>query len=188
MAHLLEHLIFKGSKNFVDPARQFKARGFEINGTTWLDRTNYYLTFPASEDNLKWALAWSADAMVNSFIARKDLDSEMSVVRNEFEMGENDPASVMLKRMQSMLFRLAQLRQQHDRRAQRHRERQNREPAGFLPEVLPARQRRPDGGRQVRRAAGAQRDCRHLWQAAETQRVLPNNGRSSRRPMASASS
>ncbi|MBL8406313.1 MAG: insulinase family protein [Candidatus Accumulibacter sp.] len=104
MAHLLEHLIFKGSKNFVDPARQFKARGFEINGSTWLDRTNYYLTFPASEDNLKWALAWSADAMVNSFIARKDLDSEMSVVRNEFEMGENNPSSVMLKRMQSMLF------------------------------------------------------------------------------------
>ncbi|MCM8622600.1 MAG: insulinase family protein [Candidatus Accumulibacter sp.] len=104
MAHLLEHLIFKGSKNFVDPARQFKARGFEINGSTWLDRTNYYLTFPASEDNLNWALAWSADAMVNSFIARKDLDSEMSVVRNEFEMGENNPSSVMLKRMQSMLF------------------------------------------------------------------------------------
>lgn len=104
MAHLLEHLIFKGSKNFLDPAREFKARGFQINGTTWLDRTNYYLTFPASADNVRWALAWTADAMVNSFIARKDLDTEMSVVRNEFEMGENDPASVMLKRMQSLLF------------------------------------------------------------------------------------
>jgi zinc protease len=56
MAHLLEHLIFKGSKRFPDPTRQFQARGFEINGTTWLDRTNYYLTFPASDDNLKWAL------------------------------------------------------------------------------------------------------------------------------------
>ncbi|WP_299065326.1 pitrilysin family protein [Accumulibacter sp.] len=104
MAHLLEHLIFKGSRNFPDPAREFKARGFQINGTTWLDRTNYYLTFPASDDNIRWALAWSADAMVNSFIARKDLDTEMTVVRNEFEMGENDPASVMLKRMQSLLF------------------------------------------------------------------------------------
>jgi zinc protease len=104
MAHLLEHLIFKGSKRFPDPTRQFQARGFEINGTTWLDRTNYYLTFPASDDNLKWALSWSADAMVNSFIARKDLESEMSVVRNEFEMGENEPASVMFKRLQSMLF------------------------------------------------------------------------------------
>ena len=104
MAHLLEHLMFKGSKNFPDPTREFKSRGFRINGTTWLDRTNYYVTFPATADNLKWALAWSADAMVNSSIARKDLDSEMSVVRNEFEMGENQPASVMLKRLQSMLF------------------------------------------------------------------------------------
>ncbi|MEF8701784.1 MAG: pitrilysin family protein [Candidatus Accumulibacter sp. UW26] len=104
MAHLLEHLIFKGSKRFPDVSRQFQARGFEINGTTWLDRTNYYLTFAASDDNLKWALAWSADAMVNSFIARKDLESEMSVVRNEFEMGENEPASVLFKRLQAMLF------------------------------------------------------------------------------------
>lgn len=104
MAHLLEHLMFKGSKNFPDPTREFKTRGFQINGSTWLDRTNYYLTFPASDDNLQWALAWNADAMVNSHIARKDLDSEMSVVRNEFEMGENSPSSVMLKRTQSLLF------------------------------------------------------------------------------------
>ncbi len=104
MAHLLEHLIFKGSKNFPDPAREFKARGFQINGTTWLDRTNYYLTFPANDDNVRWALSWIADSMVNSHIARKDLDTEMTVVRNEFEMGENDPASVMMKRMQSLLY------------------------------------------------------------------------------------
>lgn len=104
MAHLLEHLIFKGSKNVPDPTREFKARGFDFNGTTWLDRTNYYLTFPANDDNIRWALAWVADAMVNSHVSRKDLDSEMSVVRNEFEMGENDPTSVMLKRMQSLLF------------------------------------------------------------------------------------
>lgn len=56
MAHLLEHLIFKGSKNFPDPSREFTKRGFEINGSTSLDRTNYHLTFPASEDRLKWAL------------------------------------------------------------------------------------------------------------------------------------
>ncbi|RDE49893.1 MAG: insulinase family protein [Candidatus Accumulibacter meliphilus] len=104
MAHLLEHLIFKGSKSFPDPTREFKTRGFRINGSTWLDRTNYYVTFPASDANLKWALGWSADAMVNSFIARKDLDSEMSVVRNEFEMGENSPSRVMMKRLQSLLF------------------------------------------------------------------------------------
>jgi zinc protease len=104
MAHLLEHLLFKGSKNFPKPDVEFSRRGFQNNGTTWLDRTNYYSTFQASDENIKWAIDWSADAMVNSFIAKKDLDSEMTVVRNEYEMGENDPTRVMLKRMQSMMF------------------------------------------------------------------------------------
>jgi zinc protease len=104
MAHLLEHLLFKGSTNFPRPDVEFSRRGFQNNGTTWLDRTNYYSTFQASDENIKWAIDWSADAMVNSFIAQKDLDSEMTVVRNEFEMGENDPTRVMLKRMQSLLY------------------------------------------------------------------------------------
>jgi zinc protease len=104
MAHLLEHLLFKGSKNFPRPDAEFSRRGFQNNGSTSLDRTNYYSTFQASDDNLKWAIDWSADAMVNSFIAKKDLDSEMTVVRNEYEMGENDPTRVMLKRMQSVMY------------------------------------------------------------------------------------
>ncbi len=104
MAHLLEHLIFKGSKNFPEPTKEFTKRGFRMNGSTWLDRTNYHVSFSANDDNLAWALAWSADAMRNSFIAKADLDTEMSVVRNEYEMGENSPAGVMMKRMQSMIF------------------------------------------------------------------------------------
>lgn len=104
MAHLLEHLMFKGSKNYPDPTKEFTRRGFRMNGTTWLDRTNYFVSFTANDDNMKWALGWSADAMVNSFIAQKDLDTEMTVVRNEYEMGENKPISVMLKRMQSVLY------------------------------------------------------------------------------------
>ena len=104
MAHLLEHLIFKGSKNYPNPTKEFTNRGFRMNGSTWLDRTNYFVSFTATEDNLNFALAWSADAMRNSFIAKKDLDSEMSVVRNEYEMGENKPSSVLMKRMQSMMF------------------------------------------------------------------------------------
>jgi len=104
MAHLLEHLVFKGSKNFPKITEEFTKRGMRFNGTTWLDRTNYYELFQASDENLKWALEMEADRMVNSFIAKKDLDSEMSVVRNEFEMGENSPFSVMLKRMQSVAY------------------------------------------------------------------------------------
>ena len=104
MAHLLEHLMFKGSKNYPSPTSEFTKRGFRMNGSTWLDRTNYFVSFTASDDNMKWALGWQADAMVNSFIAQKDLDTEMTVVRNEYEMGENKPVSVMMKRMQSVLF------------------------------------------------------------------------------------
>ncbi len=104
MAHLLEHLMFKGSKNYPDPTKEFARRGFRMNGTTWLDRTNYFVSFTATDDNMRWALGWSADAMVNSNIAKSDLDTEMTVVRNEFEMGENKPTRVMLKRMQSVIY------------------------------------------------------------------------------------
>jgi zinc protease len=104
MAHLLEHLIFKGSKKYPKPDEDFNRRGFQNNGSTSFDRTNYFSTFQASDDNLRWAIDWSADAMVNSFIAKRDLDSEMTVVRNEFENGENSPIRVMLQRGQAMLY------------------------------------------------------------------------------------
>jgi zinc protease len=104
MAHLLEHLLFKGTPKHPDIYRELTERGGRANGTTWLDRTNYFITFPASEANLEWALELEADRMVNSFIAKKDLDSEMTVVRNEFEAGENSPFNVLLERMLSTAY------------------------------------------------------------------------------------
>jgi len=104
MAHLLEHLMFKGSTHFPDPDKEFSRRGFRNNGSTYYDRTNYYSVFQASDDNLRWALAREADAMTHSFIARKDLDSEMTVVRNEYEMGETRPSSVLIKRLLSAMY------------------------------------------------------------------------------------
>jgi zinc protease len=104
MAHLLEHLMFKGSKNHPNVPKELQDHGARPNGTTWLDRTNYFETFQASEENLKWALDLEADRMVNSFIAKKDLDSEMTVVRNEFEAGENDPRGVLEERVVSTAF------------------------------------------------------------------------------------
>ena len=104
MAHLLEHLLFKGSRNNRAITQQFADRGMQYNGTTSLDRTNYYEVFQAGDDNLQWALQMEADRMVNSFIAKKDLDSEMTVVRNEYESGENSPGAVLMKRMQSISY------------------------------------------------------------------------------------
>ncbi|MBO9490269.1 insulinase family protein [Endozoicomonas sp. G2_1] len=99
MAHLLEHLVFKGSPKHKDIPAELSAHGARPNGTTWTDRTNYYETFAATEENINWALSMESDRMVNSFIAKKDLDSEMTVVRNEFERGENSPFRITLQRM-----------------------------------------------------------------------------------------
>ena len=104
MAHLLEHLLFKGTPKHPNIDQEFNRRGVRYNGTTWLDRTNYYELFQAGDENLAWAIELEADRMVNSNIARKDLDSEMTVVRNEYESGENSPFGVMLKRLQSIAF------------------------------------------------------------------------------------
>jgi len=104
MAHLLEHLLFMGSKNHPNILKEFAEHGTRRNGTTWLDRTNYYETFVASDENMRWAIEMEADRMINSFIAKKDLDTQMSVVRNEFEAGENDPQGVMLERAISTAF------------------------------------------------------------------------------------
>ncbi len=104
MAHLLEHLLFKGTPTNADIPKQFNQRGAGFQGTTNFDRTNYYESFPASDENLKWAIELEADRMIHSNIARKDLDSEMSVVRNEYEIGENNPGQVLNKRMLSVAF------------------------------------------------------------------------------------
>ncbi len=106
MAHLLEHMIFKGTPTTADPKSEFRKRGFTYNGTTNHDRTDYFATFAASQESLDWYLGWQADAMLNSFIARKDLDSEMSVVRNEFEIRGNNPFQILGERMDAATYNI----------------------------------------------------------------------------------
>jgi zinc protease len=104
MAHLLEHMLFKGSPKHPDINTEMTKHGAFSNATTSFDRTNYFESFAATEENLKWALELEADRMINSNVAKKDLDSEMTVVRNEFESGENDPVRVMIQRMLSTAY------------------------------------------------------------------------------------
>src|ERR1035437_9600699 len=98
MAHLLEHMLFKQTTTRKDIKQELKDHGAEMQGTTSWDRTNYYETLNATDENLKFALELEADRMVNSTIEKPLLDTEMTVVRNEFEMGENDPNRMLMQR------------------------------------------------------------------------------------------
>jgi zinc protease len=92
-------MVFKGSTKHTDIPKELSDHGARPNGTTWLDRTNYFETFAATEENLRWALDLESDRMVNSFIKKEELEKEFSVVRNEFESGENNPESVLSERI-----------------------------------------------------------------------------------------
>ena len=104
MAHLLEHMLFKGSTKHTNIMQELTEHGARPNGTTNYDRTNYFETFQASEKNLRWALDLEADRMVNSFIKKEDFDKEFSVVRNEFEAGENNPFAVTFERTMAAAY------------------------------------------------------------------------------------
>lgn len=104
MAHLLEHLLFRGTPRHPDIPGELTKRGASPNGTTWYDRTNYYETFVATDDNLAWALDLEADRMINSFVSREDLEKEFSVVRNEMESGENSPSRVLTYQVMSAAY------------------------------------------------------------------------------------
>jgi len=99
MAHLLEHMNFIETTNGRQIKNEIVSRGAAWNGTTSYDRTNYYETVPATDENLKWALGLESDRMVNVKFTKQILDTEMTVVRNEFERGENSPQSILRERV-----------------------------------------------------------------------------------------
>ncbi|GLH70573.1 peptidase M16 [Geothrix rubra] len=116
MAHLLEHLMFKPSRKFSgkdghpNPVEVLNSVGARFNGSTSYDRTNYFVTFPAGDANLDKILDLESDRMVHANIDGRDLwdpvakKGEMTVVRNEFEMGENNPINVTLERTLAKAF------------------------------------------------------------------------------------
>jgi zinc protease len=106
--HLLEHMLFKGTPTYnkktgTQIAAVLQKQGAVFNADTWFDRTRYYEMLPS--DQLDLAIHLEADRMRNSFIADEDRQSEMTVVRNELERGENDPARILHDRLWAMAFR-----------------------------------------------------------------------------------
>src|SRR5207249_10406144 len=104
MAHLLEHMLFKGTPKHQNIPQALRDHGANFNGTTWVDRTNYFETMPATDANLEFALRLEADRLVNSHVKHEDLISEMTVVRNEFERGENIPENILSQRMMAAAY------------------------------------------------------------------------------------
>src|SRR5499425_2423579 len=104
MAHLLEHMNFIKSTHDRNIKKELEDHGARWNGTTSYDRTNYFETVNASDDNLRWALGLEAERMVNMRIEKELLDTEMTVVRNEFERGENSPARILEERVYSTAY------------------------------------------------------------------------------------
>jgi zinc protease len=104
MAHLLEHMLFKGTPTHPDVPRDLRDHGAQFNGTTWVDRTNYFEMMAGTDENLAFAIALEADRLVNSRVRREDLMTEMTVVRNEFESGENDPETILKQRMMAAAY------------------------------------------------------------------------------------
>ncbi|WP_433765712.1 M16 family metallopeptidase [Flavobacterium ginsenosidimutans] len=98
--HLLEHLMFKGTptfnkKNGNTITDVLQNTGAQLNATTWYDRTNYFETLPS--DKIELAIQIEADRMRNSLLTKEDKEAEMTVVRNEFERGENNPNALLDK-------------------------------------------------------------------------------------------
>ena len=98
--HLLEHLMFKGSRNFNKEKGtaiwdELQSIGAQINATTWNDRTNYFEVVPS--EHIEKAISIEADRMRFSFLRDEDRQPEMTVVRNEYERGENSPFDVLDK-------------------------------------------------------------------------------------------
>ena len=106
--HLLEHMMFKGTPTFnkdrnTQIAATLQKIGADFNATTWYDRTNYFETVPS--DQVELAIRLEADRMRNSFIADADRQSEMTVVRNELERGQNEPSMVLDEAVYATAFR-----------------------------------------------------------------------------------
>ena len=104
MAHLLEHMNFILSTSGRNIKKELTDHGANWNGSTDYDRTNYFETVPATDENLKWAVGLEAERMVNMRIEKALLDTEMTVVRNEFERGENSPQRILEERLYATAY------------------------------------------------------------------------------------
>src|ERR1700727_1975067 len=105
--HILEHLMFKGSEAYDDPKgnsiKQYLERvGGQFNANTAVDRTSYFATL--GRDDLEGYVAIESDRMRNLWLHEADRQSEMTVVRNEYERGKNDPNNALIEEVTAAAY------------------------------------------------------------------------------------
>ncbi len=105
--HFLEHLMFKGSRNFNRQNGRtvfstLQNLGARVNATTWLDRTNYYELLP--REHLSLAAEIEADRMRGALLLEEDVESERTVILNELDRGENEPIRKLYHSVWSTAF------------------------------------------------------------------------------------
>ena len=88
-------MVFKGTPTHPNVPKALQDRGGQFNGTTSRTAPITSRRCPPTDENLEFAIRLEADRLVNSFVRREDLLSEMTVVRNEFERGENSPRAAL---------------------------------------------------------------------------------------------
>ena len=106
-AHLFEHVMFQGSRNVgkAEHIALVQAAGGTMNGTTWLDRTNYFETVPSHQ--LELALWLEADRMgtLLDALSQENLDNQREVVKNEKRWSyDNRPYGSWNEKLQAHLF------------------------------------------------------------------------------------
>ncbi|TAM90418.1 MAG: insulinase family protein [Candidimonas sp.] len=104
LAHVLEHMMFRGTPTLRDPSAAFSRHGLDANGSTTNDRTSFYATFAANAETLRWFLNWQADEMTHASLSARDLRTERHVVLNEMERDDNDPVQVLLQSMRAAAY------------------------------------------------------------------------------------
>ncbi len=112
-AHLLEHMLFKPSgpgtpPKYNDAKTSMDLLGMRSNGTTFYDRTNYFAHFVTDDgklpERLDFMIGWLSAMMTQARFTPDDLKNEMTVVRNEFERGDNETGRILGDRMRSAAY------------------------------------------------------------------------------------
>ena len=102
LAHFVEHMAFRATKNFPDTQDAIYGIGGEWHGYTWIDQTTYFETIPV--EHLDTVLRLQADRMINVTNREEEVEAERGAVLTELHGYENDPASVLYDKVLAISF------------------------------------------------------------------------------------